>query len=45
MNSHRHKLGKELVCIEYPGVVRNPDRMMASLGGAGELSMVGFGTE
>ncbi|XP_065080428.1 general transcription factor 3C polypeptide 5 [Ochlerotatus camptorhynchus] len=39
MNSHRHKLGKELVCIEYPGVVRNPDRMMASLGGAAELSM------
>lgn len=38
INSHKHRLGKELVCIEYPGVVRNPDRMMASLGGATELS-------
>lgn len=38
MTSLRHRLGKELVCIEYPGVVRNPDRMMASLGGAAELS-------
>nr|XP_019554547.2 general transcription factor 3C polypeptide 5 [Aedes albopictus] len=38
MNSHRHRLGKELVCIEYPGVVRNPDRMMETLGGAAELS-------
>lgn len=40
MTSLRHRLGKELVCIEYPGVVRNPDRMMASLGGAAELSTV-----
>ncbi|KAL1379985.1 hypothetical protein pipiens_003675 [Culex pipiens pipiens] len=37
-NSHKHNLQKELVCIEYPGQVRNPDRMMASLGGALELS-------
>ncbi|XP_062548215.1 general transcription factor 3C polypeptide 5 [Armigeres subalbatus] len=37
-SSHKHRLGKELVCIEYPGVVRNPDRMVASLGGAAELS-------
>ncbi|XP_055639320.1 general transcription factor 3C polypeptide 5 isoform X2 [Toxorhynchites rutilus septentrionalis] len=38
MNSHKHNLCKELVCIEYPGIVRNPDRMIASLGGNIELS-------
>lgn len=40
LNAHRHNLQKELVCIEYPGLVRNPERMMASFGGNLELSTV-----
>ncbi|XP_053692327.1 general transcription factor 3C polypeptide 5 [Sabethes cyaneus] len=38
LNAHKHNLQKELVCIEYPGTVRNPERMMASFGGNLELS-------
>ncbi|XP_058824246.1 general transcription factor 3C polypeptide 5 [Topomyia yanbarensis] len=38
LNAHKHNLQKELVCIEYPGLVHNPDRLLASFGGQLELS-------
>ncbi|XP_055596057.1 general transcription factor 3C polypeptide 5 [Uranotaenia lowii] len=38
LNAHHHALHNELVCIEYPGRVRNPDRMIASFGGQVQLS-------
>lgn len=29
-----------LTCIEYPGIVKNPDRMLETLGGIEEISRV-----
>uniref|UniRef100_A0A2M4BMD3 Putative rna polymerase iii transcription factor tfiiic subunit n=1 Tax=Anopheles marajoara TaxID=58244 RepID=A0A2M4BMD3_9DIPT len=34
----RHRLDKDLICIEYPGAVVNSDRMIHSLGGLREIS-------
>lgn len=33
-------LNKSLVCIEYPGIVQNVDKMLDTLGGIRQLSMV-----
>uniref|UniRef100_A0A182Q8M7 Transcription factor IIIC subunit 5 HTH domain-containing protein n=1 Tax=Anopheles farauti TaxID=69004 RepID=A0A182Q8M7_9DIPT len=37
-NAHEHNLERDLVCVVYPGVVLNPDRMIESLGGMREIS-------
>jgi hypothetical protein len=29
-----------LICVEYPGQVRNPEKMMETLGGIEEISRV-----
>uniref|UniRef100_A0A240PMP5 Uncharacterized protein n=1 Tax=Anopheles atroparvus TaxID=41427 RepID=A0A240PMP5_ANOAO len=37
-NAHRHNFNRELICIEYPGIVVNPERMMDTLGGIRDIS-------
>ncbi|XP_053676472.1 general transcription factor 3C polypeptide 5 [Anopheles nili] len=36
--AHEHRFDRDLICIEYPGVVLNPERMIESLGGIREIS-------
>ena len=38
MEVKRDKIIKELIAIEYPGKVENPDKMVETLGGAEDLS-------
>ncbi|XP_035909078.1 general transcription factor 3C polypeptide 5 [Anopheles stephensi] len=43
-NAHEHEFHRNLVCIVYPGIVKNPDRMIETLGGIREISNT-FGQE
>lgn len=36
----RKKIEKELVCVEYPGIVKNVDNAIRTLGGIENISMV-----
>lgn len=40
MNVDKSGLTKDLICIEYPGVVQNEDKMLETLGGLQEISHV-----
>lgn len=31
-----------LICVEYPGLVKDPDKMLETVGGIVELSKVGL---
>ncbi|KAG8239004.1 hypothetical protein J437_LFUL005061 [Ladona fulva] len=39
-SSEMHNLNRELICIEYPGVVKNVDKMFETLGGLKNISSV-----
>ncbi|XP_014253309.1 general transcription factor 3C polypeptide 5 [Cimex lectularius] len=40
MELDRKGLGKNLICVEYPGVVKNVDKMLETLGGIRNISNV-----
>lgn len=33
-------LQNKIVCVEYPGIVKNPERMIETLGGLNTISQV-----
>ncbi|XP_040162452.1 general transcription factor 3C polypeptide 5 [Anopheles arabiensis] len=43
-NAYQHQFHRNLVCVVYPGIVKNPDRMIETLGGIREISNT-FGQE
>uniref|UniRef100_A0A182VUL0 Band 7 domain-containing protein n=1 Tax=Anopheles minimus TaxID=112268 RepID=A0A182VUL0_9DIPT len=43
-HAYEHQFHRHFVCVVYPGIVRNPDRMMETLGGIREISTT-FGQE
>uniref|UniRef100_A0A1B6FP34 General transcription factor 3C polypeptide 5 n=1 Tax=Cuerna arida TaxID=1464854 RepID=A0A1B6FP34_9HEMI len=36
----KHQFGRTLVCVEYPAIVQNDDKMLQSLGGINKISKV-----